>query len=82
MAKGLDRAIELLPRQEALIRELFANDDDFEELCEHFAWMSEVATTNPDPQKRKEYADLRDVLEAEFREYLDSRARRGTRNAT
>ena len=51
------------------IRDL-SKKENFVELCEHFAWMAEAAEVNPDLSKRTRYAELRDQLEAELRNYL------------
>lgn len=70
MAKGMDFAIERFPNKENLIRKL-TDDEDFAELCEHYAWMSQAASGHQNPVKAKEYQSLRNKLEEELRRYLD-----------
>ena len=69
MARGLDSAIKRFPKKEKLIRKL-AKDEDFAELCEHYAWMSEAAMRHQNPVKAEEYRSLRNKLELELRGYL------------
>lgn len=71
MERGVEWVIGRFPDHRKGIRELSVNED-FEELCEHFAMMTEAAKTNPDPNKRTRYAELRDQLEAELRDRLNS----------
>ena len=69
MARGLDFAIKRFPEREQLIRRL-VEDEDFAELCEHYAWMSEAALRHQNPVKAKEYRSLCNKLKLELRRYL------------
>ena len=66
MHKSLKFVIQRFPGREKLIRAYWNTNEDFEELCEHFTWMSEAAETNPDAEKARHFAGLRDELHQEL----------------
>ena len=70
MPKALDWVIGRYPKQENLVRKLWGENEDFAEVCEHFAWMSEAASYNQDRKKVEEYASLRDKLKTELDAFL------------
>ena len=70
MQKALSFVIKQFPRRENLIRKHWQTDEDFEELCEHFTWMSEAAEFNPNTEKGQNYASLRAKLKEELQVYL------------
>ena len=70
MVRGVEWVIDRYPKDRTAIRKLSA-DESFVELCEHLALMAEAAKTNPDPNKRTRYAELRDQLETELQDYLN-----------
>ena len=54
-AKALSFTIAQYPEHEAFITAKWSADGDFEEICQHFCWMSEAAELNAGTPAGKRY---------------------------
>ena len=70
MQKALSFAIAEFSDRETVIRTKWSEDDDFEELCVHFCWMSEAAETHAGTQRAIEYQRQSDELRQELETVL------------
>ena len=69
--------LERFPDHSHLIVQLYREDEDFRELCDHFAECRDVlsnlyTSTDADPKRIEEYQTLTNELEQEIRKTVDS----------
>ncbi|MGI9402136.1 MAG: hypothetical protein ACR2O0_12835 [Rhizobiaceae bacterium] len=71
MNKSLSKAVRKFPEKEAEILEL-GEDEDFLELCDHYAALSKALKRQLSSNERSEFQKLHDQLESELHERLYS----------